>query len=219
MTVAERLAVVHERIAAAAARAGRAADGIQLVAISKAQPDDRVLAAAAAGVTVFGENRAGGLAAHHALLPDVEWHFVGHLQTNKVRNVRPRVSVLHSLDRPSLVEAWLKGPGTPPAAYVQVDLAAEPQKGGVDPEGAGPLVEMARGYGIEVLGLMTLPPRDDDPRRWFSDLRELRDRLEGSVGPLPGLSMGMSADFESAIEEGSTAIRLGTTIFGPRPQV
>lgn len=219
MTVAERIAEVRGRIESAATGAGRRADSIEVVAISKAQPDDRVLAAAEAGLRVFGENRADGLVAHHELLSDVTWHFVGHLQTNKVRIVRPRVEVLHSLDRASLVEAWLKGPGTPPAAYVQVDLADEPQKGGVDPDGAGPLIEMAKGFGIDVLGLMTLPPRDAEPRRWFAALRELRDRLERSVGPLPGLSMGMSDDFEDAIAEGSTAIRLGTTIFGARPQV
>lgn len=218
MTVAERLSSVRERVAAAAGRAGRSPDEVTVVAVSKAQPDDRVRAAYAAGHRSFGENRAQGLVDHIDLLPgDADWHFVGRLQSNKTRLVRPRVVALHSLDRPSLAEAWLKGPGSPPPVYVQVDLAAEPQKGGVAPDDAGALVERCRGFGIEVLGLMVLPPLDDEPRRWFAGLRDLRDRLEPAVGSLPGLSMGMSADFEVAVEEGSTVIRVGTTIFGDRP--
>ncbi len=218
MTVAERLSSVRERVAASAARAGRSPDEVSIVAVSKAQPDDRVRAAYEAGHRTFGENRAQGLVDHVDLLPgDVAWHFVGRLQSNKSRVVRPRVTALHSLDRLSLAEAWLKGPGSPPPVYVQVDLAGEPQKGGVAADDAGILVERCRGLGIEVLGLMVLPPIDGEPRRWFAELRELRDRLEPSVGPLPGLSMGMSADFEQAVEEGSTVIRVGTTIFGHRP--
>jgi pyridoxal phosphate enzyme (YggS family) len=218
VTVAERLAAVRERVAAAAARSGRSPDDVTIVAVSKAQPDDRVRAAYDAGHRSFGENRAGGLVDHVDLLPgDVDWHFVGRLQSNKARVVRPRVVALHSMDRASLAEAWLKGPGSPPPVYVQVDLAGEPQKGGVVEADAGALVERCRALGIEVLGLMVLPPLDDDPRRWFAGLAALRDRLEPTVGPLPGLSMGMSADFEVAVEEGSTVIRVGTTIFGDRP--
>lgn len=221
MTVSERLAHVRGRVADAARRSGRHPEDVEIVAVSKAQPDDRVLAAFVAGQRAFGENRAGGLVEHADLLgSDAVWHFVGRLQSNKARVVRPRVVALHSMDRRSLLEAWLKGPGRPPPVYVQVDLAEEPQKGGVTPDEAAPFVDACRSLGVEVIGLMTLPPLADDAetsRRWFAMLRELRDRIEPAVGPLPGLSMGMSADFEVAVEEGSTVVRLGTTIFGDRP--
>ncbi len=219
MTVAERLASVRERVVAAATRAGRSPDDVSIVAVSKAQPDDRILAARAAGQVAFGENRARGLVDHAELLgPGVDWHFVGRLQSNKVRIVRPRVVALHSMDRRSLAEAWIKGPGTPPPVFVQVDLANEPQKGGVTPADTAELVTYCRTIGIPVRGLMAIPPRDDDPRRWFEALADLRDRLVPTVGALPDLSMGMSADFEPAIEAGSTVVRLGTTIFGDRSQ-
>jgi hypothetical protein len=219
VTVAERLGEVRERVAAAAVRAGRDPGEVTIVAVSKAQPDDRILAARAAGQVAFGENRADELVDHAALLDaGARWHFVGRLQSNKARVVRPQVVALHAMDRRSLAEAWIKGPGSPPPVFVQVDLAGEAQKGGVAPTGAAELVEYCRSIGITVRGLMTLPPRDDDPRRWFEALAALRDGIEPRVGPLPDLSMGMSADFEAAIEAGSTVVRLGTTIFGDRSQ-
>lgn len=217
MTVTERLADVRRRVAAAAERAGRRAEDVTIVAVSKAQPDERVLEARDAGQVAFGENRAGGLVAHADLLDaGAEWHFIGRLQSNKVRVVRPRVVALHSMDRRSLANAWIKGPGTPPPVFVQVDLAGETQKGGVAPGGTGDLIEYCRSIGIEVRGLMTLPPIGDDPRPRFDELARLARRLEPTVGPLEGLSMGMSADFEAAIAAGSTVVRIGTTIFGPR---
>lgn len=218
LSVADRLAAATARVESAARAAGRNPTEVTIVAVSKGQPDERVRAAHAAGHREFGENRAGGLADHADLLgAGVDWHFIGRLQTNKVRVVRPRVVALHSMDRRSLADAWIKGRGLPPPVYVQVDLAGEPQKGGVAPGAAADLVTHCRDIGIEVRGLMALPPRDDDPRRWFDTLATLRDRLEPDVGPLPGLSMGMSADFEAAIAAGSTVVRLGTTIFGDRP--
>lgn len=219
MNVTDRLAEVRERVGAAAVAAGRRPTDVTIVAVSKGQPDVRLLEARAAGQVDFGENRARELVDHAALLGGgPAWHFVGRLQSNKVRIVRPRIVALHSMDRRSLAEAWIKGPGTPPPVFVQVDLADEPQKGGVPPSGAAGLVEYCRTIGVGVRGLMAIPPLGGDARRWFDALAVLRDDIEGDVGPLPDLSMGMSADFEEAIAAGSTVVRLGTTIFGDRSQ-
>ena len=222
MSIADRVGAVRDRVAEAATRSGRDVGDITIVAVAKFQPVEALLDAAGAGLRVFGESRSDELVVHReALGDDTEWHFVGTLQRNKAREVRARVSLLHSLDRPALVEAWVKGPGLPPPVLVQVNLADESQKGGVPVGGVEPLIEHARAHGLEVRGLMAVPPRSDHPddaRRWCARLRQLRDRLERSVGPLPELSMGMSADYEVAVEEGSTLIRLGTTIFGARAQ-
>ena len=219
VNVTDRIAEVRERVGAAAVAAGRRPTDVTIVAVSKGQPDGRIIEARAAGQVDFGENRAQELVDHAALLGDgPAWHFVGRLQSNKVRVVRPRIVALHSMDRRSLAEAWIKGPGTPPPVFVQVDLADEPQKGGIPPSGAGDLVEYCRMIGVEVRGLMAIPPLGGDARRWFDALAALRDEIEGDVGRLPDLSMGMSADFEEAIAAGSTVVRLGTTIFGDRSQ-
>lgn len=204
---------------AAAGRVGRDPDEIELVAVSKRQPAERLRAAYDAGHRVFGENRAQELVEHVGWLPaDVEWHMVGHLQRNKVKSVGPVVSMLHSLDSVRLARAWAPT-GVP--AHIQVDLAGEEQKSGVEPGGLRPLLRSCEDLGVTVVGLMILPPFGEDPeasRTWFRDLRLLRDEIVGEHPGVRGLSMGMSHDFEVAIEEGSTAIRLGTTIFGPRQE-
>lgn len=208
------LSDVRERVDSAARRAGRDPEEITLVAVTKYASDRQVRAAYEAGARDLGESRAGDLERRAELLPpDVRWHFVGRLQSNKARKVRPVVHLLHSLDRMSLVEAWVKGPAEPPAALVQVDLADEPQKGGVAVDDVDALVESALEMGIEVRGLMTIPPLGDEARQWFAELRRLRDRLVERHPSATALSMGMSANFEVAISEGATLLRVGRAIF------
>ncbi|NND84862.1 MAG: YggS family pyridoxal phosphate-dependent enzyme [Acidimicrobiia bacterium] len=217
--IAERLAEVHRRIAEAAERSARDPAGVELVAVSKRQPPEHLEAAYAAGHRVFGESRAQELVAHADVLPDdVSWHMVGHLQRNKAGVVAGIASALHSLDSERLARAWART-GSDVPVYVQVNLAEEPQKGGVLPDDLDGLLTVCADLPIPVIGLMALPPFDPDPeaaRPWFRQLRGLRDTLGERHPTLRGLSMGMSGDFEVAIEEGSTSIRVGTTIFGPR---
>ncbi len=218
--VAARLRELRDRIAAAAARAGRDPGDVTLVAVGKAHPPELLAAAYEAGHRVFGENRAQELAAKAAALPaDVEWHFIGPLQRNKVRLVRPVVALLESMDRPALAEAWAKGGGAPPV-LVEVNVAGETQKAGVAPAGAGGLVDRLSELGVEVRGLMAIPPLAPDPeasRPHFRALAELAARLRTGRPGLVELSMGMTDDYEVAVEEGATIVRVGRAIFGPRP--
>jgi pyridoxal phosphate enzyme (YggS family) len=218
----ERVAVplgrVRERIAAAAARAGRAPEEITLVAVSKTATDAVLRAAYRLGQHDFAENRADPFVARAGLLPEARWHFIGRLQGNKVRRVRPATHLLHSLDRPELASYWAKGPGRPPPVLVQVNLAGEAQKAGVAPEDVEAVVAAAAGLGLEVQGLMTIPPlplRPEDSRPHFHALAALRERLAERWPGLGDLSMGMSDDFEIAVEEGATLLRVGRAIFGP----
>jgi PLP dependent protein len=210
--VADRLAAVRDRIAEAARGAGREPDEITLVAVSKTVEPARIADAVDAGQRVFGENRAQELVAHaNALERDVEWHFIGRLQRNKVRTVASRVALWQSVDRPELVAEIAKhAPGA--RVLVQVNLGDEPQKGGCAPGATASLVDAARDTGLSVEGLMTVPPDGVDARPFFAELRTLSRRLE-----LPELSMGMSGDFEDAIGEGATIVRVGSAVFGPRP--
>ncbi|MBM3694465.1 MAG: YggS family pyridoxal phosphate-dependent enzyme [Actinobacteria bacterium] len=214
-----RLDEVRERIASAAARAGRDEARITLVAVTKGVPADLVRAAYAAGQRDFGENRADSLAARWGELPaDARWHFIGRLQGNKVRLVRPVAALLHSLDRTDLAGYWAKGPGLPPPALVQVNVSGEGQKAGVAPAEVEALLAAAVHLGIEVPGLMTIPPAAADPeeaRPHFRALADLRRSLATRWPGLSGLSMGMSDDFEVAVEEGATLLRVGRAIFGP----
>jgi pyridoxal phosphate enzyme (YggS family) len=213
---------VRRRVAAATERAGRDPDEITLVGVSKYADDAAIVAAHDEGLNDFGENRAQDLVARVPLLPeDARWHFVGRLQGNKVRQVRPIAHLLHSLDRPELAEQWVTGPGLPPPVLVQVNLAGEVQKGGVAPDDAFRLVATAVGLGLEVLGLMTVPPVGEGPedsRPWFRRLRKIRDQIRESHPSVRELSMGMTDDFEVAIEEGATVLRVGRAIFGSFPQ-
>ena len=170
----------------------------------------------------FGENRAQELVAKAAALPpDIRWHFIGPLQRNKVRLVRPTAVLLHSLDRASLAAAWLKGPGEAPPALLQINIGREAQKAGVMPEDAAELLGEAVSIGVRVDGVMAIPPHLANPeevRPFFRELVALRDRLATHDRPLAVLSMGMTEDFDIAVEEGSTTIRVGRAIFGPRPE-
>jgi len=211
------LEIVFERIAAAVERVGRRPDEVTLLAVSKGRTPEAIAALHASGQRDFGENRAGELAEKAPLLPgDIRWHFVGVLQSRKAAQVRAYADVLHSLDRLSLVRRWSEGSGPAPPAYVQVNVAAEPQKAGVTPADLGALLEAAASAGIPLAGLMAIPPapeRAEENRRWFAELRRLRDLHAPDHPGLTGLSMGMTDDFEVAIEEGSTVVRLGRAIF------
>jgi pyridoxal phosphate enzyme (YggS family) len=221
--IAERLRAVRERIAAAEARAGRAAGSVRLVAVSKTQPVEAVRAAYAAGARDFGENYAAELAEKIAAthdLPEARWHFIGHLQTNKVKLVAG-AALVHGVDSARLVgaiAARFADRVTP--VLVQVSLAGEEQKSGASRDEVPAILEAIAATGGRVVarGLMTMPPLTEDPeqvRPVFRALRELRDALGGPVR-LPELSMGMSGDYEVAIEEGATLVRVGTAIFGER---
>lgn len=218
--VAVRLAEIEARIRQAAERSGRERSSVRLVAIGKTQPVAVLKAAYDAGLRVFGENRAQELVGKVDQLPDdIDWHFVGHLQRNKVRLVRPVVSLLHSMDTPSLGSAWLKGPGLAPPALLEVNIGGEPQKPGVLSENVEKVVADLMALGVDLRGLMAVPPIAEDPegaRPFFRKLAKMRDRLADRWPMITELSMGMTDDFEVAIEEGSTLIRLGRAIFGPR---
>lgn len=211
---------VMERVATASARSGRDASEITVVAVSKTFRPTQIHTIHQLGHRDFGENRAQELAAKAPELPgDIRWHFVGSLQTNKVRSVRGLTHLLHSMDRRSLGSAWMKGRGTAPPVLLQVNLGAEPQKAGVTPDRVGEALEWMLALGLDVRGVMAIPPQPEtaeDSRPHFTRLREIRDRLAGLSPTVCELSMGMSDDFEVAIEEGSTIIRIGRAIFGPR---
>jgi pyridoxal phosphate enzyme (YggS family) len=213
-----RLDEVRERVSAAAARAAREETEVTLVAVSKGAGADLLRAAYAAGQRDFAENRAAALAARWGELPDgARWHFVGRLQGNKVRLVRPVTSLLHSLDRADLAGYWAKGPGLPPPVLVQVNISGEPGKAGAPPGETEALLATAAGLGLEVRGLMTIAPAGPSPqaaRPWFRALAELRSGLQRRWPGLVDLSMGMSDDFEVAVEEGATLLRVGRAIFG-----
>ena len=211
---------VMERVEAAASRVGRGVEEITVVAVSKTKTPDDVLAVYEMGHRDFGENRAKEMARKTNRLPDdVRWHFVGALQSNKASIVRPDTHLLHSMDRRSLAKAWLKGPGLPPPVLVQVNIGDETQKSGVAPRDVPTTVTWLEDMGLDVVGLMTLPPAPDEPedsRGYFVEMRRLRDRVGADHPRVTELSMGMSDDFEVAIEEGASIIRVGRAIFGAR---
>ena len=213
--IASRLADIRERIADAARRAGRDPAEVTLVGASKTVPPERLEHAIDAGLEDLGENRAQELLAKDTALAASgyapRWHFLGRLQRNKVAALAPHVALWHSLDRPQLAEAIARrAPGA--RVLVEVNLGDEPQKGGCAVGDVAALVDGARELGLGVEGLMTVPPRDEDPRVGFAALRELAGRLG-----LAQLSMGMTADFDIAIEEGATIVRVGRALFGARP--
>lgn len=221
------LAAVQERIGRAAERAGRKPDAVLLVAVSKTVPPDRIRAAIAAGAPALGENRVQEAREKvRAVGRLVPWHLVGHLQTNKVKDALGCFDVIQSIDRLDLADAVsaraLQG-GRHVDVLVQVNVAEESQKGGVRPAGlAAALAAMAALPGLRLRGLMTIPPFPQDPeesRPYYRALAKLLDVVAGDSGVGPAfteLSMGMSGDFEVAVEEGATIVRVGTAIFGPR---
>lgn len=226
--IAENLARVRARIAAAARRVGRNPEAVGLVAVSKTVGLERLKEAAAAGQRRFGENYLQEARSKiTALGPEMEWHFIGHLQSNKARAAVELFHLIHSVDRLRLAEALDQAAarvGKVQDVLLQVNLAGEASKSGAAPAAAPKLLEaISRQPHLRVVGLMTMPPWLPDPeevRPFFRALRVLRDRLAalGLVeSTLPELSMGMTGDFEAAVEEGATLVRVGTAIFGARP--
>lgn len=218
-TLAERLEAVKARIRAAAGRAGRDPETITLIAVSKRQPASAIREAYALGVRDFGENYAQELrdkAAELADLSGLRWHAIGPLQSNKARYVADVAHAFHALDRESIAGALVKRRGERPLdVFLEVNLAGEASKGGVAPEALPALHEaIATHPTLRIRGLMALPPLGEDPE----DVRPHFQRLAVLAGErgLSGLSIGTTADFEVAIEEGATHVRVGTAIFGPR---
>jgi pyridoxal phosphate enzyme (YggS family) len=230
MSIAQNLALVRARIAAAARRAGRQPEDIALMAVSKTFPAERIRVAYDSGLRLFGENRVQEFARKADVLRDLgdaEWHLIGHLQTNKAAKAVELFSAVDSVDSLRLAQklnASAQQFGKKLKVLIEINVGAEAAKGGAAPESreleellsAAPELEH-----LEFRGLMTIPPFNDDPqevRPYFRKLRDLRDQI---TRRLPGfnmceLSMGMSHDFEVAIEEGSTCVRVGTAIFGER---
>lgn len=222
---AANLVAVRERVAAAAARAGRDADAVTLIGVSKTQPVEAVAAALAAGLHDFGENYVQEGVTKITSLPrgGVTWHFIGQLQSNKSRPVAEHFDWVHTVDRLKLAErlsAQRPFHGPELQLCLQVKLEDEPQKAGATPDELPALAEAVAALPrVRLRGLMCIPPPFDaeaEQRRAFARLRELRDALNARGHALDALSMGMSADFEAAILEGATHVRVGTAIFGPR---
>lgn len=218
---------VLERIGEAAARSGRDATQIKLLAASKSQSADKVRAAIAAGVRLFGENYVQEAEEKKSAVTEaVRWHMIGHLQRNKAKTALDLFEIIESLDSAGLARALDKAAGARgrvARAFVEVNIAAEPSKSGIPPDRVAALLdELGALPYIRIEGLMAVPPAADDPeaaRPYFRALRELRDRLRERAFPnadLKELSMGMTYDYPVAIEEGATLVRIGTAIFGPR---
>ncbi len=213
------LADIEARIVAAAGAAGRDRTGIELIAVSKKQPSERVESILDAGHRVFGENRVQEAAAkwpdYRARYDGIRLHIIGPLQTNKVRQAMALAEAIHTVDRPKLANGIARiadETGACPELFVQVNTGAEPQKAGVLPDETDALVAQCRDLSLPVVGLMCIPPVDEAPSLHFALLAKLAAR-----NGLPGLSMGMSGDFEEAIAFGATHVRVGSAIFGARP--
>lgn len=208
---------VTRRVEGAAKRANRDAAGITVVAVSKGRPVEAIEGLYATGHRHFGENRADEMAEKAKRLPsDIVWHFVGQLQSRKARTVRPLADYLHSLDRDSLAKAWLKGLDASPPAYVQVNVGTEPQKGGVAPSEALKAAIKWSGWGLSIIGVMAMPPQvnhPDEVQPHFAELARIGRRISREIPGATGLSMGMTEDFEVAVAEGATCIRVGRAIF------
>lgn len=223
--IEDNLAAINQRIADACARAGRSTDDVELIAVSKKFPADAVHAAFDAGHRVFGESRVQEAIEKVPLIQSpADWHFIGRLQKNKVRKALPLFSTFHSIDSLELalaVNRIAREEGFFPKVFIQTNIADESSKAGFSRaelfDHIDTLLDLDR---LQIVGLMTIPPprkEREETRRDFAAVRELRDELVKQTGiPLPELSMGMSSDFELAIEEGSTAVRVGSAIFGKR---
>ncbi len=215
---ATRLAEIRASIARAAALPGRRADAVELIAISKTRTADEIAPLIAAGQRSFGENRVQEAEAKwpalRAATPDLRLHLVGQLQSNKAEGAVALFDAIHSLDRPSLVTALaaaMAKTGRRPDCYVQVNIGEEPQKGGCAIADLAALLEAARGAGLPIVGLMAVPPADTEAAPYFALLVKLA-RRHG----LAGFSIGMSGDYEAAVMQGATCVRVGTALFGAR---
>ena len=225
-TIAENLAAVHARIETAAARAGRSAADVQLIAVSKTIPPETMREVVAEGVTTFGESRVQEAKAKIPQLPgSLQWHLIGHLQTNKAREAVELFQMIHSVDSVRLareLDKCAEQSSLTVPVLLECNVSGESTKFGFKPDEAmAALTELNALRRLEIRGLMTMAPFFEDPqdaRPTFRALRDLRDQLQQRHGiPLPALSMGMTNDFEAAIEEGATMVRVGTAIFRPEP--
>lgn len=218
--VSVNLEAVRQSIRAAAERSGRSPEAITLIGVSKQQPEERILAALSAGLRVYGENRVQEAEGRWPRLlqayDGIDLHLIGPLQTNKAKDAVALFDSIQSLDRPRLAAALARAMdalGRRPACWVQVNTGEEPQKAGVMPAEADAFIAACRDeYGLPIVGLMCIPPIDDEPAPHFAFLAEIAERTG-----LTGLSMGMSADYEVAVELGATHVRVGSAIFGARP--
>jgi pyridoxal phosphate enzyme (YggS family) len=223
--ITRRLREVRDRIAQAATRSARSPDAIRLVLASKTQPPDALRAAYRAGARDFGENYIQEASAKRLELADLigaTWHLIGHLQSNKTRLAVKTFDIVQTLDSARLAEAIARvRPSPPMRVLIETNLGGEASKSGVAPGEVESLIEAARDK-VEVAGLMTIPPASASAaasRKYFAELRRLRDRVAASSGlALSELSMGMTEDFEVAIEEGATMVRVGRAVFGERPK-
>jgi pyridoxal phosphate enzyme (YggS family) len=220
--------LIRERIGAACARAGREVSSVTLMAVSKGQPPEQVRAGAEAGLDLFGENKVQEAKAKIPLCPNrLHWHLIGHLQSNKCRDAVALFEMIQGVDSPALaqeINKWAEKAGKTMPVLLEVNVAGESSKFGFSPPAVlACLADLNRLPRIEIHGLMTIAPWSIDPektRPYFRRMRELKKSCEDLLGaPLPHLSMGMSGDFEVAIEEGSTLVRIGTSLFGPRPRI
>ena len=212
------LSDIQKRVEKAAVLAGRDPKTVQLIAVSKVQPNTRVADILRAGQRVFGENRvqeaAGKWPAFKETYENVELHLIGPMQSNKVRQAMELFDVIQTVDRPKIAQAIarIKGEtGACPRLYIQVNTGAEPQKAGVVPDDADAFIYMCRDLGLSIEGLMCIPPSDEDPTSHFALLAQIAKRND-----VAELSMGMSGDFETAIAQGATSVRVGSAIFGAR---
>jgi len=221
-TFTERLEHVEQRIATACENAGRPRASVHLLAVSKTKPPEAVREAADCGLRLFGENRVQEAQSKIPMCPaGLEWHLIGHLQSNKAKVAVRHFQMIHSVDSLKLLQALETHATTTLPVLLQVNVSGEAAKFGMKPDEVAEAIEAANQmHKVEVHGLMTIPPFSPDPEKTrvhFSALRNLRDQLQEKTGtPLPELSMGMSHDLEVAIEEGSTWVRIGTDLFGSR---
>ncbi|MDE0779254.1 MAG: YggS family pyridoxal phosphate-dependent enzyme [Alphaproteobacteria bacterium] len=216
--IADNLQTVRGNTATAAARAGRAAASVTVVAVSKSQPDERIAAALTAGQLVFGENRVQEAQTHwlerRDVVPGLELHLVGPLQTNKVKDAVALFDVIQTVDRPKLAEHLARtfdALGVPRRCFVQINTGEEAQKAGVAPAEADDFIATCRKLELPIVGLMCIPPADAPVAPHFALLRRIAERND-----IVSLSMGMSADYEAAAELGATHVRVGRGVFGER---